>query len=223
MKEKADCPDCGLAITGHHKLNCTHNKYCEAAAKEPTPAISESDLQHVRRSFPTRSDEDSDEETLGSSLRDPRLAASEFGHAAICCTKRSCMCMDLTQSGSCFQGLKSPEVQTTPPEIRPEGSYFVRCQFEQWPYPEEAQDQLQAQSRGLLLRAPTQSSPSYPQARTSHGRATLATLAALALTPTPSQLALPSWPPPSPAAAIRTRARRKWASPRKNNVLIQNM
>ena len=35
---------------------------------------------------------------------------------------RSCICMDLTRSGSYFQAAKSPNIQPTPQEIRPEGS-----------------------------------------------------------------------------------------------------
>ena len=44
------------------------------------------------------------------------------------------MITDLAQSRSDVQEVKSPNTQATPKGIRPEGSYFVRCRFEQWPH-----------------------------------------------------------------------------------------
>ena len=47
---------------------------------------------------------------------------------------RSCMFMGSTRSGSYFKGAKSPSIRTTRQETRPEGSWFVRCCINWWPY-----------------------------------------------------------------------------------------
>ena len=68
----------------------------------------------------------------------------------------------LTRSGYYVQGVKCPNIQATPQETRSEGSWFVRCQFEQRPqvlaYDRKSEiqilDSFQTRLAGKALPAP---------------------------------------------------------------------